>query len=166
MTEHEGFDDDWPDDEGLWSQAPWGLDDSGPDDDLPDPPGAVLRTGSDALGVLLQLVGPERVGPPALWFLLLDADDRVLPVVLPVTDVPVRADPEVARRLVEVLAAFLASDGPGGSLVLGLVRSAGGDRGAFEASWIPAVRDAADDVGLRLWAVAAIGASRARILEW
>jgi hypothetical protein len=161
MTEH--GDDSWFDDD--WDDG-WEVDGSGPDDDLPEPPGAVLRTGGDALAVLLQLVGPERAGPPALWFVLLDADDAVLPVVLPITDVPLRADHEVARRLVAVLATVLASDAPGGSIVIGLVRAAGGDRGAFEAAWIPALRGAADDVGVRLWAVAAIGASRARILEW
>ena len=44
--------------------------------------------------------------------------------------------------------------------------AAGGDLGAFEAQWVPALRDAADDAGVRLWAVVAIGESRARVLEW
>ena len=51
-------------------------------------------------------------------------------------------------------------------MVVGLVRAAGGDLGAFEAQWVPALRDAADDAGVRLWAVVAIGESRARVLEW
>ena len=170
MTEREDhgwFDDDWddaPDDQ--WADVPWVLDVDGPDHDLPDPPGAPLRSGSDALAVLLDLVGPERSGPPALWFVLLDAEDRTIPVVLPITDVPLRADPAVARRLAAVLAAVLASDAPGGSVVVGLVRAAGGARGAFAASWVPAVREAADDAGVRLWSVVAIGQSRARVLEW
>ncbi|NUU17707.1 hypothetical protein HP550_10655 [Cellulomonas humilata] len=170
MTQHEDhgwFDDDWADDpDDQWADVPWVLDVGGPDDDLPDPAGAVLRAGADALAVLLDLVGPERAGPPALWFVLLDHSDRTIPVVLPITDVPVRADAAVARRLVAVLDSVLASDAPGGSVVVGLVRAAGGDRGAFEASWVPALREAADDAGVRLWAVVAIGQSRARVLEW
>ena len=68
------------------------LDSGGPDDDLVGLPGTAVRTSADALAVLLDLVGPERSGPPALWFVLLDADGRTVPVVLPITDVPLRAD--------------------------------------------------------------------------
>ena len=136
------------------------------DDDLLDPPGGALRSGSDALAVLLDLVGPERAGAPALWFVLLDAAGPDRPSVLPIVDVPVRADRAFAGRLVAVLGSVLRSDAPGGSVVVGLVRAAGGDLGAFEAQWVPVLRDAADDHGVRLWAVVAIGACRARVLEW
>lgn len=160
--DHGWFDEDWDDDE----HDLWGVDADGPDHDLPGPPGAALRSGGDALAVLLDLVGPERAGPPALWFVLLDAHDHTLPVVLPITDVPLRADRSVARRLMDVLDSVLAAEATGGSVVVGLVRAAGGDRGAFEAAWVPALRDAADDAGVRIWAVVAIGESRARVLEW
>ena len=58
MTQHgddRWFDDDDEDDD--WADAPWGLDDDGPDHDLPDPPGARLGAAGDALAVLLDLVG-------------------------------------------------------------------------------------------------------------
>lgn len=158
MTEHGWFDADWDDDDdGLWAD---------PRQDVPLPPAAALRSGSDALTLLIDLVGPERAGAPAFWFLVLDAQDRAMPIVLPVVDVPVRADPAVARRLAAVLASVLRADAPGGSVVAGLVRAAGGDLGAFEAQWVPALREAADDVGVHLWAVVAIGECRARVLEW
>jgi len=64
-----------------------------------------------------------------------------------------------------VLASVLRSEG-GGSVVVGLVRAAGGDRGAFETSWVPVLRRAADDAGVRVWAVVALGENRARVLEW
>ncbi|GEL97208.1 hypothetical protein [Cellulomonas terrae] len=168
MTEHGWFDEDWDDadEDALWETVPVAVGADGLAHDLPAPPGAALRSGSDALAVLLDLVGPERAGAPALWFVLLDATDHTTPVVLPVVDVPVRADRTVAHRLVAVLDAVLRADAPGGSVVVGLVRAAGGDLGAFEAQWVPALRDAADDVGVRLWAVVAIGESRARVLEW
>jgi hypothetical protein len=165
MTEHGWFEDDWDDDED-WDDEPWLGDGDGPDHDLPDPPGARLGSGGDALAVLLDLVGPERAGPAALWFVVLDAADRTLPLVLPITDVPLRADTHVAHQLMRVLASVIDADAPGGSVVVGLVRAGGGDRGSFEASWVPALRTAADDAGVRVWAVLALGASRARVLEW
>ncbi|MBO3102707.1 hypothetical protein [Cellulomonas fengjieae] len=98
MTEHGWFGEGWDDDgTDAWDDVPWRAD--GPDHDLPDPPGSPLRSADEALAVLLDLVGPERAGAPALWFLLLDAQCRTIPVVLPIVDVPVRADEAVARRL-------------------------------------------------------------------
>ena len=149
---------------GDWEALEWEGD--GPDDDLPPTPGEPVRTPQDALAVLLGLVGPERGGVPALWFVLLDAQGYTLPVVLPITDVPMHADLEVVRRVLDVLRSVLAEDGPGGSLLVGLVRAAGGDRGAFEQSWARSLRDGADAIGLRLWGLVAIGEHRARVLEW
>ncbi|GEK20023.1 hypothetical protein [Cellulomonas xylanilytica] len=166
MTEHGWFDEDWDDDgDDVWDVPTTRSEGHGLATDLPRPPGA-LRSGSDALAVLLDLVGPGRAGGPALWFVLLDSEDRALPVVLPIADVPVRADRTVARRLLGLFDGYLRTEAPGGSVVVGLVRAAGGDLGAFEAQWVPALRDAADDAGVRLWAVVAIGESRARVLEW
>ena len=124
MTEHGWFDEDWDDsdEDDLWDVLPGTVGMDGPDHDLPDPPGAALRSGTDALAVLLDLVGPERAGSPALWFVLLDAQDRTIPLVLPIVDVPMRADRAVARRLVAVLDSVLRSDAPGGSVVVGRVR--------------------------------------------
>ncbi|KQS97249.1 hypothetical protein [Cellulomonas sp. Leaf395] len=167
MTEHGWFDEDWDDDgDDVWGAVPTSVGADGAEHDLHEPRGAALRSGTDALAVLLDLVGPERAGAPALWFVLLDDADRTIPVVLPIADVPVRADRAVARRLVGVLDSVLRSDAPGGSVVVGLVRAAGGDLGAFEAQWVPALRDAADDAGVHLWAIVAIGESRARVLQW
>ena len=66
----------------------------------------------------------------------------------------------------DVLGAVLAEDGPGGSVLVGLVRAAGGDRGMFESSWARSLREGADEAGVRLWGFAAIGADRSRMLEW
>lgn len=150
-----------------WSDVPWLLDPALPGDGgLPRVPTRPLREHDDVLDLLLQLVGPERAGPPALWFVLLDADDWCLPVVLPLAEVPLTASPGVAAHVMHVLASVLDRDAPGGSVLVGLVRAAGGDRGAFETSWAPVLRDAADEQGARIRAVAAIGASRARVIEW
>ncbi len=150
-----------------WSDVPWLLDPALPGDGgLPRVPTRPLRERDDVLDLLLRLVGPERAGPPALWFVLLDADDRCLPVVLPLAEVPLTASPGVAAHVMHVLASVLDRDAPGGSVLVGLVRASGGDRGTFETSWAPVLRDAADEHGARIRAVAAIGASRARVIEW
>lgn len=150
-----------------WSDVPWLLDPALPGDHgLLRVPTRPLREREHVLDLLLQLVGPERAGPPALWFVLLDADDRCLPVVLPLAEVPLTASPGVAAHVMHVLASVLDRDAPGGSVLVGLVRAAGGDRGTFETSWAPVLRDAADEHGARIRAVAAIGASRARVIEW
>ncbi|MDM7853351.1 hypothetical protein [Cellulomonas alba] len=143
------------------------LDLSGPDDDLPDSPSQPLTTPAATLECLLALVGPERHGPPAIWLLPVDAERHALPFVLPVAEVTERADGRVAARLVGAVASVLeAAVAGGGAIVAGLVRSAGGDRGPFETSWACALRDAADERGVDVHAVVAIGASRARVLEW
>jgi len=145
----------------------WWYDATGPDDDLPDAPLSPLTSPTATLDAVLALVGPERAGPPAIWLLPLDAERHVLPFVLPVAEVLDRADERVAARLMGAIAAVLEAAAPGGGAVaVGLVRAAGGDRGGFETSWAAALRDAADDLGVEVHAVVAIGSGRARVLEW
>ncbi|WP_136519995.1 hypothetical protein [Cellulomonas telluris] len=143
---------------------PWAA--SGPDDDLADAatPGVAVPDAAAALDLMLRLVGPERAGPPALWFALLDAERRLLPVVLPLSEVPLRPDPAAARQVVHVLASVLEREAPGGSAVVAVVRAAGGDQGSFERAWAHALVLAATDRDLTVSAVVAIGEHRARVL--
>lgn len=138
---------------------------TGSDDDYPPVSGRTLEDGRDALDVLMRVVGPERDGPPALWFLVLDAADRVLPLVLPIAEVPTVPDAVVAANLVHVLASVLEHDAPGGSVVVGYVRRGGGDLGAFEAGWSSALHVSAHQEVVRIRAEVAIGRDRARILS-
>lgn len=135
------------------------------DVDAPDAVGRTLESADDALALLLGLVGRDRSGPPALWFVVLDAHDRVLPVVLPIPDVPTIADPVVASNLLHVLASVLEHDAPGGSLLVAYVRRGGGDRGAFESGWSAVLREAAVRAGVRVRAEVAVGRDRARVLD-
>lgn len=158
---------------GFWAaepgydlaDEPWLDGGTGTDDDSPPMAGRTLEDGRDALDVLLRVVGPERDGPPALWFLVLDASDRVLPLVLPIAEVPTVPDAVVVANLVHVLASVLEHDAPGGSVVVGYVRRGGGDRGAFEAGWSSALHVSAQRELVRIRAEAAIGRDRARILS-
>lgn len=155
---------DAPDGPADRSRPAWAA--PGPDDDLADAasPGVVVPDDSAALELMLRLVGPERAGPPAVWFVLLDAERRLLPVVLPIADVPLRPDVAAARQLVHVLASVLDREAPGGSVVVAVVRAAGGDHGSFERAWGHALVVAATDVALPVAAVVAIGEHRARVL--
>lgn len=137
----------------------------GPDDDLPQIPTRPLRDADELLEVTLTLVGPERAGPPALWVLLLDTDGTLLPVVLPLSGVPMAPDPAQVRQVVLALGDVLEHDAPGGALAVALVRAAGGDRGAFERAWEHVLRTTCDDQGVRLRAVLAVGEHRARVLH-
>jgi len=136
----------------------------GPDDDLPVLPAHPLRDADDLLEVMLSLVGAERAGPPALWLVLLDADGMMLPVVLPLVGVPLRPDLGQVRQIVLAMADILDHDAPGGSMAVAIVRAAGGDRGSFERTWERALRAAADDQGVPVSAVVAVGEHRARVL--
>lgn len=138
---------------------------NGTDDDAPAVTGRILEDGRDALDVLLRVVGPERDGPPALWFLVLDATDRVLPLVLPIAEVPIVPDAVVSANLAHVLASVLEHDAPGGSVVVGYVRRGGGDLGEFEAGWSAALQVSAEREVVRIRAEAAIGRDRAQILR-
>lgn len=150
--------DDLPDD-------PWLDGGTGTEDDLPPVTLRVLEDSRDALDVLLRLVGSEREGRPALWFLVLDSADRVLPLVLPIAEVPTVPDAEVSANLLHVLASVLEHDAPGGSVVVGYVRRGGGDLGAFEAGWSSALHVSARREAVRIRAEAAIGRDRARMLS-
>jgi len=149
--------DDEPDDAESW-------DDTGPDDDLPPVPGVPLRTPGEVLAAMLLMVGPERCGPPALWFLLLDADDRPLPLVLPICYLPARPDERGCAQVVDALARIVEIEAPGGSVSVAYVRASGGDRGAFETAWDSALTRAAMQHRVRLAARVVIGATRARVL--
>ncbi|WP_146192441.1 hypothetical protein [Cellulomonas sp. WB94] len=161
-----GTDGHWaadPDDD--LADVPWLDGDTGTDDDSLPVTGRTLDDARDALDVLMRVVGPERDGPPALWFLVLDAADQVLPLVLPIAEVPTVPDAVVAANLVHVLASVLEHDAPGGSVVVGYVRRGGGDLGAFEAGWSSALHVGAHREAVRIRAEAAIGRDRARILS-
>lgn len=160
---------DWDDDEPGWPPGlgAGGLEDDGPDDDLPMPPGGRLAEPDDVLDFLLPLIGPERAGPMALWCCFVDGDDVTLPLVLPISDMPMRPDRELATNVVEQLRMVLEHQlVPDGGLVLAVVRRAGGDRGDVELAWVRALQHAADRADVRVRAIAAVGRDRARVLRW
>ncbi len=118
------------------------------------------------LEALLGALGGRRGGPPALWFLVLDAEDRPLPVVLPIEHATMAPSRAVGLLLVRVLASVVEHEAPGGSVVIGYVRDEGGADGPFERGWSRLLRALAAHEGLRIRAEAAVGPRRAEVVRW
>jgi hypothetical protein len=153
--------------------SPYGYDDDddpwdgfeGPDEfDDEDDAVTVLCTAEEVHEHLLDLVGPERDGPRALWVVFLDAGDRALPLAMPITDLPTIVDRRKVATLAGTLRTLVDQNAPGGCVAFGLVRRGGGDRGTFEVGWADALRDAMGAVDVPIRAVVAIGRDRSRVL--
>ena len=139
-------------------------DDGLPEPALPDVPPEPLHDDRALLSAVLRIVDGERSGAPSLWVHLLDAEDRMLPVVLPLRDLPLQADPVLVRQLMVAMSDILVHHAPDGSVVLAFVRPAGGDRGSFERAWEWSLTAEAADQGVRVRALLAVGEHRARVL--
>ena len=144
----------------------WGPnDDDLPDVPVPDVPSEPLPHDEALLAAVLRLVGAARAGTPATWVFLLDTEHRMLPVVLPLADLPLQADPVLVRQLMVAVSDILLHHAPGGSIVLAFVRAAGGDRGSFERAWEWSLTTEAADQGVPVRALLAVGEHRARVRD-
>ncbi|WP_444661835.1 hypothetical protein ACT17Q_08420 [Cellulomonas sp. CW35] len=131
----------------------------GPDDDLADLAGLAgtpIRSPTEASRVLRLLVGPESRGPAALWCVLLDADDRLLPFVLAISDRPLAPDAGFADLLCDDLASLLEHHAVGGSVVAALVGDADEDV-CDQLTWSTALERSAERAGVPLAAVVTVG---------
>jgi hypothetical protein len=92
---------------------------------LPNPADApLLLTDADVLHRVRQLVG-TATATRQLWVMFVDGDGRQAPVVVPISDVPLRPDTRMVDNLVALLAEVLADLTTGGgaaSVVLTLER--------------------------------------------
>jgi len=138
---------------------PTGRDASGPDDDRDAIAGLIgtrITTPAQAGTALQVLVGPEAAGPPALWCVFLDPDDRLLPLLLTVDEQPDADLDSFAAWLAAELARLLDDNAPGGSVVVALV----GDRDedvCHELEWAYAMGRAAEHAGVPLDTVLTVG---------
>lgn len=134
-------------------------DSDGPDDDLADLASLVgtrVRSPAEAARLLQTLVGPEAYGPPALWCALLDADDRLLPLVLAISERPLTVSDGFAQHLADDLAAVLEQHAVGGSVVVALVGD--GDEDVHDQlSWVCELEHTTAQAGVPLHAVVAVG---------
>lgn len=131
----------------------------------PRPAGDYLSTTATMVDHLVGLIGPEVTGPPSVWIAFLDEDDRVLPVAVPVDDLPSFPDTETVANLSALVRAVLAENFPRARVLGAVVRADGGDYGAFERRWAGALWRAAEIDGWPVRAVVAVGEGRARVLS-
>lgn len=126
--------------------------------------GTPLCTPSMMLDHLVGLVGPEVGGPPSVWISFLDDADRVLPVAVPVEDLPSLPDARTLADLSALVRGVVAENFPGASVIVAVVRADGGDHGAHERRWAGALWRVSDADGWPVRAMVAIGEGRARVL--
>jgi hypothetical protein len=70
-----------------------------------------------------------------LWFMLLDADGRQLPLLIPVDGIPLRPEPGSAAVMAATLNDVLAEHAPGGSVILTLERPGTAALTAPDQAW-------------------------------
>lgn len=130
----------------------------------PGRPGSVLASPEQMLDHLVGLIGPEAAGPASVWISFVTPDDRILPVAIPVEELPSLPDAGTMDGLSALVRRVVAENFPGAGALVAVVRSGGGDYGAHERRWAGALWRAADTGGWSVRAIAAIGDGRARVL--
>jgi len=120
---------------------------------IPNPANApLLRTDADVLQRVEQLVGRASVARQ-LWVMFVDGDGKQAPVIMPISDLPLRPEAPVIDNLAMILAglcADLATDAGGGSVVLTLERIGRDAVLAGDRQWAAALQKACDRAGAAL----------------
>jgi hypothetical protein len=83
--------------------------------------GMIIRTNADLVAFWTTLMGPGQFGQRSLWLVFLDEQNRTLPIVVPIDDVPAEPDALMISNLAKIVAE-LASNGDAASVVLLLSR--------------------------------------------
>lgn len=124
----------------------------------------MLASPEQMLDHMVGLVGPESAGPASVWISFVTADDRILPVAIPVEELPTLPDARTMEGLSELVRRVVAESFPGAGALVAVVRAGGGDYGAHERRWAGALWRAADTGGWTVRAMVAVGDGRARVL--
>jgi hypothetical protein len=120
-----------------------------------------LTTDRAVLDLLQEAVG-EAIRPQ-VWVLLLDADDRALPVVLPIDDVPIGTGAGDADRFAGALDGIAAGAGAA-AVLLAWERPGPDDLTPTEAAWVADLRRSFDGRATRLRALVLVHDRGRRLL--
>jgi len=97
-----------------------------------DDTGLVTTTGQ-ARERVRELVGHAH--SRQLWLMLLDANGRQLPLLIPVAGIPLRPEPGSVQPIAARLGAILSAEAPGGSAILTLERPGPAALSAPDQAW-------------------------------
>lgn len=98
-------------------------------------PGDRIHDDEALLAFATQLGRELDDGKRTLALAWLDADDHLLPVVVPIDDIPEVPDDEFAPGLAMVMGAAVEEHAPGGSVVLILIRGGSTTVTAADRAW-------------------------------
>ncbi|PFG33146.1 hypothetical protein [Sanguibacter antarcticus] len=130
----------------------------------PGLPGSALTSSDEMLDHLVGLVGPESGGPASVWISFVTQDDTILPVAIPVEDLPSFPDERTMEGISALVRSVVAENFPGAAALVAVVRAGGGDYGAHERRWAGALWRASEAGGWSVRAMVAVGDGRARVL--
>ncbi|HSP75977.1 MAG TPA: hypothetical protein VLO31_07165 [Cryobacterium sp.] len=94
---------------------------------------APVTTTAEARDRVADLVG--HAISHQLWFMLLDARGRQIPLLIPVGGIPLRPEPGDAAAMAAAVTELLAEHGPGGSVILTLERPGTAALTAPDQAW-------------------------------
>src|SRR5215469_5143137 len=114
-----------------------------PDLDLTAP----LLTDQDVLRRVDRLVDQDSRRNRTLWLLFVSGDSVLLPVVVPIDDVPELPDPRLVGNICFVIADVLAHQVPGGTAVVVLTRPGSETVDDADRYWFRTIHGAAREHG-------------------
>jgi hypothetical protein len=109
-----------------------------------------LRTDDEILARVSSIVGPEAGPTQSLWLFLLDRDDIMLPVVVPLDDVPDFPEFDLVGNVCSMITRILGEHGDQGSVVIVLSRPGPPVIGDVDRYWSRALTEGGRASGLEI----------------
>jgi hypothetical protein len=120
---------------------------------IPNPANApLLLTDADVLQRVEQLIGRATVARQ-LWVMFVDGDGKQAPVIMPISDLPLRPESRVIDNLAAVLAGMcddLTTEVGSGTVILTLERIGRDAVLPVDRQWAAALQEACDRAGAAL----------------
>jgi hypothetical protein len=111
---------------------------------------APLSTDAEVLNRVDQIISYQARRGRSLWLTFLAADAVLLPVIVPIDDLPAEPEPDAASCIGDLIARVLKDAVPGGSAVMTLVRGAGRALTNSDQQWLLALHEAAAHADARI----------------
>lgn len=107
-----------------------------------------VRSDTDVLSLLGELLPPEDRELRSLWLLFCDAADIPLPIVTPIDDVPVTPDEDTLGGVLAFAATVLDEHAPKGSVIAALARPGRPGIGDADLTWAHSLHALFEDAGI------------------